>query len=117
MIVSENCGSLYFGVGEVTLIKTQLIKSAEHTVGNFATELASGDFLAAGKRGIMECGGNEIAYMHIPCTGDYLNGLSLTCVNTANPHMVGIGVLFHGQDLTDNDVAYLCTEILVSLDL
>ncbi|CDB43859.1 unknown [Firmicutes bacterium CAG:240] len=65
----------------------------------------------------MQRGRNKIAGMDVPCAGNYLHRLCLTDVDQADPHMVGVGVLFHGEDLADENVIYFCSKILIGLDL
>ena len=65
----------------------------------------------------MQCDRDEVAGMDVPRAGDYLNGLDLTDIYLADPHMVGIGVLFHGEDLADENVFDLRAHILICLDL
>ena len=45
--------------------------------------------------------------MDVPGTGDDLNGIFLAYVDLADPHVVGIGVTLHGDDLTNFHVGDL----------
>ena len=65
----------------------------------------------------MQRGRNKIAGMDVPCAGNYLHRFCLTDVDLADPHMVGVGVLFHGENLADENIAYLGAHILIGLDL
>ena len=48
--------------------------------------------------------GHQIAHMDIPCAGDDLGRLRLSHVDLADPHVVAVRVLFHGQNLAHHHV-------------
>ena len=117
LIVAKNGGGGDGGVGEITLVQTQLIKTAEHTVGLDAPELALFNLHAAGEGGLVLGNGNQIAHMDVPCAGDDLNSLIGANVDLADPHMVGVGVTLQSSDLTHHHVGDLSSQILKTLHL
>ena len=52
----------------------------------------------------MQGGGHQVAHMDVPRPSDDLDGLFLAHIQLADPHVVGVGVLFHGQDLAHHHV-------------
>ena len=84
--------------------EVQLLQRAQHPVGHHAPELALFDFRAVGEQGLMLGHGHQITHMDIPCAGDDLGRLRLSHVDLADPHVVAVRVLFHGQDLAHHHV-------------
>ncbi len=116
VIIQKCCGG-DDGVGEVALVKSEFTEGAEHTRAFDAAKRALCDFLAAGENGVIKRGGNDVTDMNVPCARYYLHGLRLADVELTYPHMVGVGMLFHGEHLARDDVFYLRTEIFKGLDL
>ena len=84
--------------------EAQLLQRAQHPVGHHAPELALFDFRAVGEQGLVLGHGHQIAHMDIPCAGDDLGRLRLSHVDLADPHVVAVRVLFHGQNLAHHHV-------------
>ena len=95
----------------------QFLQRAEHAVGGHAAQLAFRDFHAAGQQGIVQGHGNQIPHVHVPGAGTDLNRLTLAHVDPGHKHVVGVGVLLHGQDLAHLHIFHLATEILCHLHL
>ena len=104
VLVIEDPDAVGEHAGQVVLGQTQLGEGAEHTVGRFAPELALGDVNAAGEPGVMQRRGYQIALMDILGAGDDLHGGIASHVHLANPHMIGVGVAHHGQNLAHDHV-------------
>ena len=118
LVVVQKSRSGDRGVGVVVLgVETELGKPAHHAVGQHAAQLALFDFDAAGQHGLVQRRGNEVADVDVPRTGDDLNGLRLSDVELADPHMVGVGVALHGQDSADDDVFQFRVPALDGFDL
>ena len=105
-------------VGEVVLGgQAQLLERAEHTVGRHAAQLALFDLHAAGQHGLVQRRGHQIADMDVPRAGDDLHRLLPADVELADPHVVAVGVLFHGEDLARDHVFEALVQTLDGLDL
>ena len=105
-------------VGEVVLGgQAQLLERAEHTVGRHAAQLALFDLHAAGQHGLVQRRGHQIADVDVPRAGDDLHRLLPADVELADPHMVAVGVLFHGEDLARDHVFEALVQTLDGLDL
>ena len=61
--------------------------------------------------------GYKVAHVHIPGAGDDLHGLGFAHVKLADVHMVGIGVLLHGEHAPDLYVPDRGGEVLRDLHL
>ena len=59
----------------------------------------------------MQRHGEQIAGVNVPCTGDNLHRLFGAHVHLTNPHVIGIRVTFHGQQLAHNHVADFSAQI------
>ena len=105
LVVVQQGGGGDDGVGIVMLGgEAQLLQRAQHPVGHHAPELALFDFRAVGEQGLVLGHGHQIAHMDIPCAGDDLGRLRLSHVDLADPHVVAVRVLFHGQNLAHHHV-------------
>ena len=105
-------------VGEVVLGgQAQLLERAEHTVGRHAAQLTLFDLHAAGQHGLVQRRGHQIADVDVPRTGDDLHRLLPADVELADPHVVAVGVLFHGEDLARDHVFEALVQTLDGLDL
>ena len=105
MIVVQQCSGGDDGVRIIVLGgEAQFLERAQHTVGEYAPELALFDFRAVGEQGLVLGHGHQIAHMDIPCAGDDLGRLRLSHVDLADPHVVAVRVLFHGQNLAHHHV-------------
>ena len=105
LVVVQQGGGGDDGVGIVMLGgEAQLLQRAQHPVGHHTTELALFNFRAVGEQGLVLGHGHQIAHMDIPCAGDDLGRLCLSHVNLADPHVVAVRVLFHGQNLAHHHV-------------
>ena len=117
VLVVQNPDAVSVSTGQIVLSQAQLGKGAEHTVGQFAPELALGDVHAAGQPGVVQSGGHQIAFMDILGTGDDLNRLGLSHIHLADPHMIGVGVAHHGQDLADHHILDFSVHPLIGFHL
>ena len=105
LVVIQQGGGGDDGVGIVMLGgEAQLLQRAQHPVGHHAPELALFNFRAVGEQGLVLGHGHQIAHMDIPCAGDDLGRLRLPHVHLADPHVVAVRVLFHGQNLAHHHV-------------
>ena len=105
LVVVQQRGGGDDSVGIIVLGgEAQLLQGAEHTVGRYAPELALFNFRAVGEQGLVLGHGHQIAHMDIPCAGDDLGRLRLSHVDLADPHVVAVRVLFHGQNLAHHHV-------------
>ena len=105
LVVVQQGGGGDDGVGIIVLGgEAQLLQRAQHPVGHHAPELALFDFRAVGEQGLVLGHGHQIAHMDIPCAGDDLGRLRLSHVDLADPHVVAVRVLFHGQNLAHHHV-------------
>ena len=105
LVVVQQGGGGDDGVGIVMLGgEVQFLQRAQHPVGHHAPELALFDFRAVGEQGLVLGHGHQIAHMDIPCAGDDLGRLRLSHVDLADPHVVAVRVLFHGQNLAHHHI-------------
>ena len=105
VIVVQQRGGGDDGVGIIVLGgEAQLLQRAEHAVGENAPELALFNLHAVGQQGLVLGHGHQIPHMDIPCAGDDLGRLRLPHVHLADPHVVAVRVLFHGQNLAHHHV-------------
>ena len=105
VIVVQQCGGDDDRIGIIMLgSETQLLERAQHSVGEDTPELALFDLHAAGQQGLVQGGGYQIPHMDIPCAGDDLHRLALPHIDLADPHMVAVRVLLHGENLANNHV-------------
>ena len=65
----------------------------------------------------MQCNGNQVADLHVLCTGDDLDGLFGTDVHLADHQLVGVGVLLDGEDFADDHVGDALVHATEALDL
>ena len=112
MVVAQNGGGLDLRVGEIVGGHVQLLDGAEHTVGGHAAELALGDLHAAGEQGVVQGRRDQIPHVHVPRTGTDLNRLTLPHVDLGHQHVVGVGVLFDGQDLAHLYIFHFLAQVL-----
>ena len=117
LVVVEKRGRLYDGIGEIPLVQIQLAERAEHTVGEHTPQFAFLNFLAAGQKGFVQGHGDHVPLVDVPRAGDNLDRLLPAHVQLADPHVVGIGVAFHGLDAARHYVLYLCAQVLRDLHL
>ncbi len=118
LVVVQKGGGGDDGVGEVVLGgQAQLLERAEHTVGQHAAQLALFDLHAAGQHGLVQGHGHQIAHVDVPRAGDDLHRLLPADVELADPHVVAVGVLFHGEDLARDHVFEALVQSLDGLDL
>jgi hypothetical protein len=59
--------------------------------------------------------GHKVAHVDVPRAGDDLQGRGLAHVDKGDEHVVGIRVLFDGEDLAHHDVLYLGAQVLGGL--
>ena len=118
VIVVQNGGRRDNGIGEVVLRRhAKLLERAEHTVGLDAAQRALFDLDAAGQMCAGKRSGNIVAHMDVPRAGDDLHRLLPADVELADPHVVAVGVLFHGEDLARDHVFEALVQTLDGLDL
>ena len=117
VVVVQNGGGDDGGVGEVPLVQTQLIEAAHHAVGLHAPELAFFDVLPAGEGGLVEGHRHQIPRVDVPGAGDDLHRLSLAHIHLAHPHVVGVRVALHGEDLSRHNIGDLGPPVLGGLHL
>ena len=117
LVVVQQGGGGDDGVGEVPLVQVQLAERAQHAVGHLAPELALLDLLASGEGGFVQGHRDQISRMNVPGPGDDLDGLSLTHIQLADPHVVGVGVADHRDDLSHHHVGDLLPQIVGELHL
>ena len=117
MIIVQKGGGLDLAVGEVVESAVQLLQRAEHALGRHAPELAPGDLGTAGEQGVVERGGDQIPFMHVPCAGADLDGGVRAYVDLRYQHMVGVGVLFQLDDPPHFHVFHVLAQIPGDLHL
>ena len=100
MVVVQQGGRGDGCIGKVPGIQAQLTEAAQHPVRLHTTELALFDLLAARQAGLVQGHRDQVAHMDVPGPGDDLDRLGLSNFDLADPHVVGVGVTFHGQDLS-----------------
>ena len=88
IITLENQNPVFYSVREIVLGHTELPERTEHTVRRDTAQRLGFDFNAARQERSIQCSRNQVALMHILCTGADLNGVSVSDVNLTNPHMV-----------------------------
>ena len=103
-LVVQNPDAVGIRLRAVMLGQAKLLVGAQHTTGFHASQLALRDVDAAGQVRIVLRDRNQIALVHILCARDDLHRLTGAAVDHADPHMVGVFMLFHRQDLADDDV-------------
>ena len=111
VVVPQDGGGFYHGVGEIVGGDVQLLQGAEHAVGLHAPQLALGDLDAAGEQGVVESGRHQVPHVDVPGPGAYLNGLAAD-IYLAHQHMVGVGVLGHGDYASHFYVVYIPAQVL-----
>ena len=105
MIVIQQSGGGDDRIGVIVVGgEVQLLERAQHPVGHHTTEIALFNFRAVGEQGLVLGHGHQIAHMDIPCAGDDLGRLRLSHIDLADPHVVAVRVLFHGQNLAHHHV-------------
>ena len=117
VIVAQDSGSLDDAVGEIALVQCQLGQGAQHPVGGHTAELALGDLHAAGQQALVLGHGHQVAHVDVPSAGADLDGLVLAHVHLGDPHVVAVGMVFHGQDFAHDDIFKLCGVIFKGLHL
>ena len=117
LIVIQQGGGFNDTVGKVVGVQLQLLQGAEHAVGQHAAQLAAEDLLAAGQQGVVLCHGDEIARVDVPRAGADLERLFFARVDHGDEHMVGIGVLFDGENFSHHHIFDLRTQVLGGLHL
>ena len=95
----------------------KLLERAEHTVGRDAAQLALFDLDAAGQVCAGKRGGHIVAHIDVPRARDDLHGLSLTDVDLADPHVVGVFMALHLENFADDHVLEVLVGTLDGLDL
>ena len=115
MIVVQQRGGGDGGVGEVPLVQAQLAEAAHHAVRQYAPQLATGNFFAAGKGGVVLGHGDHVAHMDVPCAGGNLHRAVLSNVHLTDPHMVGVRVALHRCDAAYDDIGDLRAQVLSDL--
>ena len=104
--------AVFYGIREVMLGCTELLERAQHSVRRDTAQRFCFDLNAARQKGTVQRRRNEIPLMHILCAGADLNGLSVSDVDLADPHMVRVGVAFDGEDFPHLHVLHGKAEIL-----
>ena len=117
VIVVQEGGGSDDAVGEVPLVQIQLLQGAQHTVGEDAPQLALLDLLAAGQGRLVEGHRHHVAGVDVPGTGDDLDRLRLPHVQLADPHVVAVRVVLHGQDAAHHYIGDLSSQVLGGLHL
>ena len=117
VIVAQDSGSLDDAVGEITLVQCQLGQGAQHPVGGHAAELALGNLHAAGQQALVLGHGHQVAYMDVPSAGADLDGFLFAHVHLGDPHVVAVGMVFHGQDFAHHHILELSGVIFKGLHL
>ena len=117
VVVVQKGGRSDDGVGEVTGVQAQLREAAHHAVGDDTAQFTLFNLLTAGEGGLVQGNGDHVVGVNVPGAGDDLNRLFLTNVNLAHPHMVGVGVALHGQDLAHHHVGDLLPQVVGQLYL
>ena len=117
LVVVQKGGGGDGGVGEVPLVQAQLAEGAEHTVGEDAPQLAPLDLLPAGEGGLVQGHGDQLPLVDVPGPGDDLDGLALTHVQPADPHVVAVRVALHLLDAAHHHVLDLRPQVLGGLHL
>ena len=112
VVVPQDGGGFYHGIGEIVGGDVQLLQGAEHAVGLHAPEFAPGYLRPVGKQGFVEGGGHQVPHVDVPGPGAYLHRLAAADVYTAHQHMVGVGVLLYGDDAPHFYVVYILAQIL-----
>ena len=105
-------------IGEVVLRRhAEFLGRAKHAVRLNTAQLALFDLHAARQmRAVQRCG-DIVAHMDVPRAGDDLHGLSLTDVDLADPHVVGIFMALHLENFADDHVLEVFVGTLDGLDL
>ena len=116
-LIVEDPNSVGENTGQIVLGQTQLSKGTQHAVGLFSAKLALGDVYTAGKPGIMQCGGDQIAFMYVLGTGDDLYRFFFAYIYLADPHMIGILMADDGNNATNLDIFDLGIHAFVGFDL
>ena len=116
-LVIEDPDAVFIGRRAVVDGEAELFERAQHAVRLHAAELSLRDVDAAGKIGIVLGNGDKVAFRYILRAGDDLKGLALADVYHADPHVVGVFVLGHGQNLADDDIFDVLVHACGRLDL
>ena len=82
----------------------QLSQGTEHTIAFHTAKLALLDFFAAGQKGVVQSGRHHVSGFQVLCAGDNLDRLSVSCVDLADPEVIGVGMTFHGNDFRHHHV-------------
>ena len=118
MIVVQDGGGRDDSIGEVVLRRhAEFLGRAKHAVRLNTAQLALFDLHAARQmRAVQRCG-DIVAHMDVPRAGDDLHGLSLTDIDLADPHVVGIFMALHLENFADDHVLEVFVGTLDGLDL
>ena len=116
-LVIENPDAVFIGRRAVVDGEAELFERAQHAVRLHAAEFSFCDVDAAGKIGIVLGNGNKVSFRYILRAGDDLKGLAVSDVYHADPHVVGVFVLGHGQNLADDDIFDVLVHACGRLDL
>ena len=65
----------------------------------------------------VQCRGDIVSHMDVPRAGNDLHGLSLTDVDLADPHVVGVFMALHLENFADDHVLEVLVGTLDGLDL
>ena len=104
-------------VGKIPLVQGKFLQGAEHAVGEDAPEFSLLNLYAAREGGLVEGHRYQIPYMDVPGAGDDLDRFLLAHVQLAYPHVVAVGVAFHGDDAAYHYIGNLRSQILGGLYL
>ena len=115
--LAENADTVLDRLGHIVRGQPQLADGAEHTVRLHAAELAGLDVYAAGQGRICLGDRNHRALENILRAGHNLHRLARTDVDRADLQVVGVFVLFNGQNPSDDDIFDVGAEHGVALDL
>ena len=111
IIALKNQNAVFDGIGEVMLGGSKLLKGAEHTVRLYAAKGFCLNFNSAGQKRAVERGGNKISLTDILGAGADLNG-TIADIHLTDPHMVGIGVTFDGDNPADLHILHGQAEVI-----
>ena len=99
------------------LRKPKLAERAEHAAAWYAAQLSFFDFRSVGQNGIVLRNGYKVALLEVRSAGDYLDRRVFSDVHLADNELVGVRVLFNGQDFSHHDVLDFFAFYFVALHL
>ena len=115
-VFPQNENAVFDGVGKIVFRQSQFGKGAEHTVAFNASELAFDNMLSALNIGIVQRNGDKVAHAQVLRAGNNLQIFSLSGVNHADPHMIGIRMTRQRKNFTDNNVFQIFSFVGDALD-